>query len=152
MRLNSNHSLVWSIIIYAKFLPNLATVLAPLYHLLRKDVKWKWRSEQEAAVEEVKKLLKSSQLLVHFDSKLPLILACDASPYGVGAVLSHRLKDGSEKPVAFASRTLAKAEQNYSQLDKEALAVIFGVKHFHEYIYGRPFTILSDHKPLLRIY
>ena len=136
---------------YAKFLPNLATVLAPLYHLLRKDVKWKWKSEQEAAFEEVKKLLKSSQLLVHFDSELPLILACDASPYGVGAVLSHRLKDGSEKPVAFASRTLARAEQNYSQLDKEALAVIFGVKHFHEYIYGRPFTILSDHKPLLRI-
>ena len=121
---------------YAKFLPNLATVLAPLCHLLRKDVKRKWKSEQEAAIEEVKKLLKSSQLLVHFDSELPLILACDASPYGVGAVLSHRLKDGSEKPVAFASRTLAKAEQNYSQLDKEALAVIFGVKHFHEYIYG----------------
>ena len=58
---------------YAKFLPNLATVLAPLYHLLRKDVKWKWKSEQEAAFEEVKKLLKSSQLLVHFDSELPLI-------------------------------------------------------------------------------
>ena len=136
---------------YAKFLPNLATVLAPLYQLLRKDVKWKWKSEQEAAFEEVKKLLKSSQLLVHFDSELPLILACDASPNRVVAVLFHQLEDGSEKPIAFASRTLAKAEQNYSQLDKEALADIFGVKHFHEYIYGWPFTILSDHKPLLRM-
>ena len=74
---------------YAKFLPNFATVLAPLYQLLRKDVKWKWKSEQEAAFEEVKKLLKSSQLLVHFNSELPLILVCDTSPYGVGTVLSH---------------------------------------------------------------
>ena len=65
--------------------------------------------------------------------------------------MSHRLDDGSDKPIAFASRTLAQAERNYSQLDKEALAVIFGVKHFHQYIYGRPFTILSDHKPLKRL-
>ena len=58
---------------------------------------------------EVKLLLKSSQLLVHFDSELPLFVACDASPYGVGAVLSHQLGDGSERPIAFASRTLTKA-------------------------------------------
>ena len=85
---------------YAKFLPNLATVLAPLYQLLRKDVRWQWKSEQEAVFEEVNKLLKSSQLLVYFDSELPLILACDASPYGVGSVLSHQLEDGSEGPIA----------------------------------------------------
>ena len=90
---------------YAKFLPNLATALAPLYQLLRKDVKWQWESEQEAAFEEVKKLLKSSQLLVHFDSELPLILACDASPYGVGAVLSHRDRLSSHSSMRLRHKT-----------------------------------------------
>jgi len=67
-------------------------------------------------------------------------------------VLSHRFSDGTEKPISFVSRTLATAERKYSQLDKEALAIIFGVKHFHKYLYVREFTILSDHKPLMHIF
>ena len=137
---------------YAKFLPNLATVLAPLYQLLCKDVKWKWNSEDETAFEEVKQLLKSFQLLVHFDNELLIVLACDASPNGVG--LSYLTDSKMAQKSLLTERnysTLAKSEQNYLQLDKEALTVIFGVKHFHEYIYGQPFAILSDHKQLLRI-
>ena len=71
-------------------------------------------------------LLKSSCLLVHFDSTQPLTLACDASPYGIGAVLSHKTADG-ERPIAFASLILTATEQAYSQLDKEALAIVYGV-------------------------
>ena len=85
--------------------------------------------KQDATFQVITTALKSS-LLVHFDNSLPLILSCDASPYGVGAVLSHKMSDKVEKPIAFASRSLAAAEQNYSQLGKEALAVLFGMKSF----------------------
>ena len=136
---------------YGKFLANLSTVLAPLYRLLRKDVKWRWKVAEKKAFQASKDLLTSSQLLVHFDEKLPLILACDASAYGVGAVLAHRLEDGSEKPIAYTSRTLTKAERNYSQLEKEGLACVFGVKKFHAYLLGHPFELVTDHKPLLAL-
>ncbi len=66
-----------------------------------------------------------------------------------GAVLSHRMVDGKERPINFMSRTLTPAERNYSHLDKEGLAVIFGIQHFHKYLFGRKFTICTDHKLLL---
>ena len=133
---------------YRKFLPNLSSVLAPLHRLLHKEVKWSWGKEQEFSFKEAKKLLTYSQLLVHFDPDKNLVLTCDASPYGIGAVLSH-LEDGTEKPIYYASpRSLAIPERGYSQLDKEALAIIFGVKKFHQFLYDRPFIIDSDHKPL----
>ena len=132
---------------YCKFLPNLANNLSPLYKLLQHRSKWTWGPEQVSAFESAKQQLVSPPLLIYFDPEKPLVLSCDTSPYGIGAILSHAV-DGSEQPVAFASRTLAKAEQNYSQLDKEALAIIFGVKRFHEYLVEHTFTIISDHKPL----
>ena len=73
--------------------------------------------------------------MTHFDSTRELVLDCDASPYGVGAVLSHKSKDGSpDQPIAFASRSLVPTERNNSQLDKEALAIMFGIKKYHQYI------------------
>ena len=135
---------------YGKFLPDLSTVLAPLYKLLQKDTWWSWGEAQQKAFEKVKSL--SERLLVHYDPDHELVLACDASPYGVGVVLSHRSADGKEQPVAFASRTLAPAEKNYLQLEKEGLAIVFGVKRFHQYLFGRHFVILSDHKPLKHLF
>ena len=136
---------------YGKFIPKLSTLLAPLHRLLQKKSTWTWGPEQQGAFDRVKGILTSDSVLAHYDPSKPLILACDASPYGVGAVLSHELDDGSERPVAYASRSLGPAEK-YSQLDKEGLAIIFGVRRFHQYLVGRHFTILSDHKPLQHLF
>ena len=104
------------------------------------------------AFKESKRVLISQKVLIHYDARQPLILACDASQVGIGAVLSHQQDDGSERPVAFASRTMTNAEQKYAQIEREGLAVVFGVTRFHEYIYGRHFTLVSDHKPLLTLF
>ena len=73
--------------------------------------------EQQKAFEASKKLLTSGRFVTHFDLNLKLTLACDASEYGIGAVLAHRMEDGTEKPIGYTSRTLTKAERNYSQLE-----------------------------------
>ena len=86
---------------YTKFLPNVSTVLAPTHKLLRKDEPWAWGQEQEKAFTESKELLQSSSVLVHEDEKKELIVSCDASPYGVGAVLAHGMADGDEEPIGF---------------------------------------------------
>lgn len=134
---------------YGKFLPNRAQLLAPLYQLLSVNKPWRWAEEQTKAFEKSKEMLTAKSLLVHFDPKLPISLACDASAYGIGAVLAHRLPDGSERPIGYASRTLSKAERNYSQLEKEGLSCIFGIKRFYSYLFGHSFELITDHKPLL---
>lgn len=134
---------------YHRFLPDVSTVLAPLHELLKKGHVWRWGTRQQEAFEESKKLLHSNQVLIHYDAKLPLVLSCDASGVGLGAVLSHILPDGTERPVSMASRSLSNAERNYSSIDREACAIMFGLRKFHKYLFGRRFKIITDHKPLI---
>ena len=136
---------------YSKFLPNLASTLHPLHVLLREGQRWNWSKQCQLAFEAAKKALVQAPLLVHYDPTLPMSLAGDASAYGIGAVISHKMADGTERPIAFASRTLSASEKNYSQVEKEALSLIFGIRKFHQYLYGRHFTLITDHKPLTTI-
>ena len=136
---------------YGKFIPNLAIRLHSLNQLLQAHKKWKWSRECAEAFRDVKKLITSACVLTHYNPELPITLAADASAYGVGAVISHVFPDGSEHPLAFASRTLTPSERNYAQLEKEALSLIFGVKKFHRFLYGRKFILITDHRPLVTI-
>ncbi|GFW56230.1 uncharacterized protein K02A2.6 [Trichonephila clavipes] len=86
------------------------------------------------------------------DPSLPLTLASDEFPVGIGCVLSHVYPDGSERPIAFASRTLSGSEKKYSQIDKEALSIVWAVKKFYLYLKGTRFTLITDHKPLIAIF
>ena len=108
-------------------------------------------NECQSVFQSAKDLLTSSSVLAHYDPNLPIRLAADASAYGIGAVLSHVLLTGEEKLVAFVSRSLTASEKNYAQIEKEALALVYGVRRFHQYLYGRRFTLLTDHQPLTTI-
>ncbi|XP_054259702.1 uncharacterized protein K02A2.6-like [Macrosteles quadrilineatus] len=137
---------------YNRFIENLATILNPLHGLLKKEKKYKWTDQCEQSFQKVKEIITNEIVLTHFDPVLPLVLATDASPVGLGAVLSHRFPDGSERPIAFASRTLTKPEEIYSQIDKEATGIYWGLKKFFQYCYGRKFILVTDHKPLVTIF
>ena len=136
---------------YGIFLPNLSTTLTPLYLLLQSSARWHWKYLQEVAFEASKRMLTSSKVLVHLDFSKELLLSCDASPYGIGAVLSHKFPDETEKPIEFVSCTLSPAEQSYSQME-EGLVCVFGVKRFHSYLYGHPLTLVTNHRPLLSLF
>jgi hypothetical protein len=103
-----------------------------------------WNVNQSKAFSRIKESILSNKVLVHYNPNLKLIVASDASPFGVEAVLSHKIPDGSEKPIAFASRTLNEYEKNYVQIDKEALALVFAIKYFHQFVYGREFILRTQ--------
>jgi hypothetical protein len=149
---SSLKSFLGSVQFYGKFIPNLATMAEKLYRLTKKATPWKWGTEEQEAFQQLKDVLSSDTVLVHFDPEKPVGLACDASNVGIGAVLFHRYPDGSERPIANVSKTLTTAERNYSQIHKEALAIIFGLKKFYQFLYGRHFTLVTDHKPLTTLF
>ncbi|XP_043205454.1 uncharacterized protein K02A2.6-like [Amphibalanus amphitrite] len=144
-------SLIGTVSYYQRILPGLATVLTPLYALLKKGVKWQWTEQCAAAVKKVKTMLSSAPVLVRFDPDRPVRLVTDASETGLGAVLMQVTADGLEKPVQYASRTLTQTERKYAQVEKEAAAVSFGIRRFHQYLMGRRFTLVVDNRTLSRI-
>ena len=136
---------------YTRYLPNLATVIKPLNELLEKNRKWAWSDACQLAFENIKMLITLETVLTHYEPTAPVRLACDASPYGLGAVLSH-VMPGSEKNDAFASRSLSNAERIYAQIEREAVAMFWAAKTFYAYLFGRNFTLLTDHRTLTSIF
>ena len=134
---------------YRRFIKDYAKIAQPLTNLLRKDTPFKIDTNVEAAFSHLKTLFTSAPLLRHFDPNLTITLETDASDYAIGAVLSQS-DDTETFPVAFYSRKLTPAEQNYPIYDKEMLAIVAAVMEWRNYLEGslHTFTILTDHKNL----
>jgi hypothetical protein len=130
----------------AKFLPNLASTMQPLHNLMKKDVTWTWSSEQEKSFSMIKDLISNTPVLALYDPNKQLTLENDACEYGLGSAL---LQDG--RPVAYASRSLSEAERRYAQIEKEMLAMTYGLEKFHHYTFGREVQVTTDHRPLVAI-
>ncbi|XP_058820892.1 uncharacterized protein K02A2.6-like [Topomyia yanbarensis] len=137
---------------YGKFVPSMRTLRYPLDELLKADAKFEWTEKCQAAFNKFKEVLKSDLLLTHYNPALDIVVSADASSVGVGVTLSHKFPDGTLKVVQHASRALTAAEKNYSQPDREGLAIIFAVTKFHKMLFGRRFHLQTDHEPLLRIF
>lgn len=145
-------SLLGAINFYGKFVKNIHNIRQPLDKLLKKDTKWCWSEDCQKSFDSFKQILQSDLLLTHYNPELEVIVAGDASNAGVGACILHKFPDNSLKAICHAARTLTPAEENYSQIEKEALALIFAVTKFHRMIFGRKFKLQTDHKPLLSIF
>ncbi|KAI8513647.1 hypothetical protein Bbelb_079710 [Branchiostoma belcheri] len=136
----------------SRFIPEYAAVIKPLRDLTRSNVPWTWDEEQEKAFSEVKKLLSQERNLSYFDTNKTTELLVDASPAGLGAILYQKEKDGSTAIIAYASKSLTDVETRYSQTEREALAIAWGIQHFHLYLYGTTFRVITDHMPLTYIF
>ena len=126
-----------------KFIPNLSELTAPLRELLKQDKEWMWLEQHQRAIDQLKTAITKAPVIVFYDISKPIKLSVVASQDGLGAVL---VQNG--RHVAYASRSLTECEKRYAQIEKEMLAIVFGVEHFHFYVYERQVTIETDHKPL----
>lgn len=133
---------------YRKFIKDFAKLTKPLTKRLKKGAKININDEDyKESFELCRNLLMNDPILQYPDFNKPFILTTDASNYAIGAILSQG-KVGSDLPVAYASRTLNSSETVYSTIEKELLAIVWATKYFRPYLYGRQFTIVTDHKPL----
>ena len=130
-----------------RFSPVLSELAEPLRKLQKNDTVWAWESEQQTAFEKTKTALTTLPVLAYFDRNKDHIIQTDASKTGLSAVL---LQEG--QPVVYASRTLTDTEHRYSNIERELLGVVFGLKRLHHYTFGKPITVETDHQPLTSIW
>ena len=135
----------------SRFIKNLATTAEPLRVLTREGVPFRWGQSQQEAFSELKAQLASHPALAYFDKDAPTSVFADASPVGLGAMLVQE-QEGVQRVVCYASRSLQAVERRYSQHEKEALAGVWACEHFNQYLFGKKFTLHTDHQALQVIY
>ena len=132
---------------YRRFIQDFSMHAEPLFRLSKKNVPFIWGHDQEKAFSYMKKALTSAPILQFPDFNLPFYVQSDASDKGFGAVLGQ-IRNGNEVVVAYASKAISSSQINWSTIEKEAFAIVWSVKYFRHYLYGRSFTIYTDHNPL----
>ncbi|CAK9812938.1 Retrovirus-related Pol polyprotein from transposon 17.6 [Anthophora plagiata] len=132
---------------YRRFIPNFSRIAKPLTRLLKKDEPFQWTERQHEAFEILRDELCKEPVLQYPDFNKPFLLTTDASDFAIGGILSQG-SVGKDKPIAYASRVLNSAELNYPTIQKELLAIVYCIQHFRPYLYGKKFTLVTDHKPL----
>ncbi|XP_055605612.1 uncharacterized protein K02A2.6-like [Uranotaenia lowii] len=137
---------------YGKYTPEMRKLRFPMDTLLKTGVKWEWSDACQKSFDRFKQLLQSPLALTHYNPALEIVVSADASSIGIGARIAHQFPDGTTKAICHASRSLTSAETNYSQIEKEGLALIFAVTRFHRMLFGRHFILETDRKPLLVIF
>ena len=133
---------------YRKFVKNFSRIVEPLNRLLKKNTPFVWGNDQVDSFEYLKTCLMTPPILSYPNFEKPFILYTDASTFALGAILSQKNEDKKERVIAYASRTLGKHERNYGITELECLAVVWAVKHFHHYLHGQKFTVITDHAAL----
>ena len=135
-----------------RFIPDYATLTHDLRELTKNDVPWSWEEKHQTALDRLKEELARTTTLRYFDTSRETEVYVDASPVGISAVLMQKDSDSEQRHnIHFASRALTPTEQRYSQIEREALAVVWACEHLNIYLYGSHFKIFTDHKPLLSL-
>ncbi|KAK7906740.1 hypothetical protein WMY93_015352 [Mugilogobius chulae] len=133
---------------YRRFVRDFARHASPLVSLTGKNVPFSWTAECQEAFEFLRHALCAEPVMCHPDFTQPFVLYTDASQVAVGSVLTQSV-DGLEKVVAYASHALSATERKWSTYDRELWAIVWSVRNFRHYLGLQPFTIVTDHKPLL---
>ena len=136
----------------ARFIRDFASIAAPIRQLTHQNAKWVWGSEQQHAFDCLKARIATPEVMKYFSSSHKTELIVDASPVGLGAILTQVTAEGGTNIVAYASRSLTDCESRYSQTKREALAVVWEIEHFHLYLYGSSFQVITDYEPLETIF
>lgn len=141
-------SLVGMATYLAKFLPNLSDVCEPIRRLTKSENEFKWGEEQEVSFAKIKQLASTTPILRYYDVKKPVVIQCDASSTGLGGTLLQE-----SQPCMYISRALTKTEQNFAQIEKECLAILYSCVRFDQYLCGRRnIKVETDHLPLINIF
>ena len=136
----------------SKFIRNYATLAEPLRKLTRKDVPWCWGENEQRSFDALKQAITSTDVMAYYNENAETNLFVDGSPFGLGAILTQKQPDGDFRPVAYASRTLNAVERRYSQIEREALAILWSTQRFEVYLYGMDFTVYTERRPLERVF
>ena len=131
------------------YIPDYATLAAPLRQLTKKNVPFEWKPEHQRAFEQMKRKVTQTPVMAYFDTSKRTMVIVDGSPFGLSAILAQGESQGHQyKIISYASRPFTPVERRYSQTDIEGLSVVWGIEHFRLFLIGSEFDIITDHKAL----